>query len=556
MNEIKKIHLGRQPFTISVEAHRELRAYLDAIERQVGKRGEEVLKEVELRMAELLTERNITADKVVLAEDVDFLKEQLGKPGDFKDESGDEVESENGTDSGADEQRRLFRDTDNAMVAGVASGLAAYLRIDPLIVRLLFVVFTFTGAAGLILYILMWILVPEAKTQGERLQMRGKAVTVDNIKRVIDRADVPGAASRAGTALGRGLTTFFKVCLSVAGAVLAAIGFLLLISVATISIYFLVHGGQLGSDVVFPLGSREVIGLIAAGVASAMASLFILLTGLTMMRRKWFVPGWATATIVGLFLVGASLGTALAYEAVPGVRQRIKDAHKTQVRPLTEFKNVVAIGEDTRFLFHPSDTYYATISYMGKVTEQNVQLIVEGDTLKIDSSKFMDQTLCIIFCVTDMRDLEIRIYAPSVDHVTVRGDDASFISVDELKQQRMTLDVAHNSRATINYAYTEEVRISEPRRGGNRVIEMSNIKSGQGANHDMITILEESVTVDRADRLRIETDQTCSYEPIVYYQDQPTEIRVRDNPPIRSADELRSLQNPDISNDYNCVLPL
>ena len=554
MNEIKKIHLGRQPFTISVEAHRELRAYLDAIEHQVGKRGEDVLKEVELRMAELLTERNITAEKVVLPEDVDFLKEQLGKPGDFKDEGDDEPEA--AVEDGQDTRRRLFRDTDGAMIAGVASGLATYLRIDPLIVRLLFIVFTFTGAAGLILYILMWILVPEAKTQGERLQMRGKAVTVDNIKQVIDRADVPGAASRAGTAIGRGVTTFLKVCLVAVGAFMAVAGFLLLIFVVTVGIYLLIHGGQLGSDIIFPQGAREVAGLVAAGIASAAMSLFVLLTGLAIMRRKWSIPGWATATIVGLFFIGASLGTALAYEAVPGVRQRIKDAHKTQVRSLTEFKNVAATGEDTRFLFHRSDTYYATISYMGKVTDQNVQLVVEGDTLKVDSSKFMNQTLCIIFCVTDMRDLEINIYAPSIDRVTVRGDDASFVSVDELRQQGMVLDVARNSRAVVNYAYSEEVVVSEPQRGGNRVIEMRNIKSGQGANYDMINVLEESVTVDRADRLRVTTNQACSGEPLVYFRDQPAEIYIRDSPPIRTAAELHSFQNPDISDDYNCVLPL
>lgn len=554
MNEIKKVHLGRQPFTVSVEAHRELRAYLDAIEHQVGKRGEDVLKEVELRMAELLTERNITADKVVLSEDVDFLKEQLGKPGDFKDEGG-EAESE--TEESSDTQRRLFRDTDNAMVAGVASGLAAYLRIDPLIVRLLFVVFTFTGAAGLILYILMWILVPEAKTQGERLQMRGKAVTVDNIKQVIDRADVPSAASRAGTAIGRGITTFLKVCLVATGAFLASMGFLLLISVATVFIYLLIHGGQFGSDIIFPQGTREVAGLIAVGIASAAMSLFILLTGLAMMRRKWTVPGWATATIVGLFFVGASLGTALAYEAVPGVRQRIKDAHKTQVRSLPEFKNVIATGEDTRFIFRPSDTYYATISYMGNVDEQNVQLVVEGDTLKIDSDKFMNKTLCVIFCVADMRDLEINIYAPSIDHVTVRGDDAGFYSVDRLLQERMVLDIARNSHVSVNYAYMGDTSVTTSGTTGDRTVELRSIRSAQATSYDMFNVQPESVTVDRTDRLRVVADRTCmDYSPEVYFRDQPQEIQIRDNPPVRNAAELRSLQNPDVSNDYNCVMSL
>ena len=82
MNEIKKIHLGRQPFVISVDAHTQLSKYLKAIEEHVGINSE-VHKEVEMRMAELLVERGITGEKVVLVEDVEFLKDQLGAPNDF-----------------------------------------------------------------------------------------------------------------------------------------------------------------------------------------------------------------------------------------------------------------------------------------------------------------------------------------------------------------------------------------------------------------------------------------------------------------------------------------
>src|SRR4051812_22489220 len=113
MNEVTKIHLGRQAFSISVAAHKALRAYLDAIEKQVG--DKDVVDEVELRMAELLAEHGVHGNKVVLPKDIDFLKKQLGSPKDFKDEDSQD-------DSGATngDTKKLFRDTENGMIAGVA----------------------------------------------------------------------------------------------------------------------------------------------------------------------------------------------------------------------------------------------------------------------------------------------------------------------------------------------------------------------------------------------------------------------------------------------------
>jgi hypothetical protein len=142
MNEIKQVHLGRQPFTISVEAHRTLKNYLDAIEKQADA-DSEVVKEVELRMAELLTERGITSEKVVLPEDIDFLKQQLGEPREFKDEKDSERDSDEAAadDASTVAPRQLYRDTDKGMIAGVAAGVAVYFNIDVLIVRILFVVY-------------------------------------------------------------------------------------------------------------------------------------------------------------------------------------------------------------------------------------------------------------------------------------------------------------------------------------------------------------------------------------------------------------------------------
>src|SRR5580765_5434301 len=149
MNEITRIHLGRQPFTASVEAHGELKAYIAAIEHHMH--DKDVIQEVELRMAELLTEHGITESKVILEEDIDYLKQQLGDPKDFSDSN----EEEDGADT-QPEAKQLFRDPDNGMVAGVAAGLAAYFGIDVILFRILFVIGTITGGWGLLVYIALW----------------------------------------------------------------------------------------------------------------------------------------------------------------------------------------------------------------------------------------------------------------------------------------------------------------------------------------------------------------------------------------------------------------
>lgn len=235
MNEIHNIHLGREAYTVSADAYKELHDYLLAIQKKAGK---EVADEVELRMAELLSARGVTTEKVVLDKDVKYLKEQLGTPSDFSDE----VAEDDTLDDAPDSQRRLFRDMDNAMIAGVAAGLAKYFNVSVLAIRLLFVLLTFFGGATVVIYLVLWLLVPEAATNSDRLQMEGKAVNVDNIKRVVERADVPGATRRATRIATNTATRIVKIVLGIVGGVLVAGGVGVLLASTVAFIYGLIHG--------------------------------------------------------------------------------------------------------------------------------------------------------------------------------------------------------------------------------------------------------------------------------------------------------------------------
>jgi phage shock protein PspC (stress-responsive transcriptional regulator) len=431
MNEVKKVHLGRQQFTISVEAHKDLHNYLTAIEKQPGVQPE-VAKEVELRMAELLTERGITSDKVVLQEDVDFLKQQLGEPRDFKDEDENhdagKQEAEKGAKRDEEQQpKKLFRDTQNGLIAGVASGLAAYMGIDVILIRIAFIALSFASGAGVLLYILIWLLAPEAKTPSERLHMQGKAVTVDTLKEMVDRADIAGASERAsrnfGRGLGKALETFFRVIAGIIGVGIVIAGTAMMLWTVTLSIYLLIHGGRIGNEVAFPVGGREVWFVVLAFVTAAIVGFFMLMLGTTMVSRKWRLRSWLTAVLVGIFFVAASVGTALGFDAVPQVRERFRAAHHSQTRNLQEFNKVRLIGEDTAFRFKPDTKYYVELSYLGTVNTTLLTTVVDNKVLTINSDDFTKTPLCTGFCFYSGHDLTVTVHAPALEDASLPGTE-------------------------------------------------------------------------------------------------------------------------------------
>ena len=322
MNEITKIHLGRQAFTISVDAHKELRAYLEAIKHQVGKQGGDVADEVELRMAELLMERGVTGDKVVLLSDVTFLKEQLGKPGDFKEDNKDEDADQSAqTESGG--TRRLYRDTKHGMLAGVSSGLGAYFGIDPIIIRIIFVVLTLAYGWGIVLYLLLWLLTPEAKTPSERLQMQGKPVTVDTLKEMVDKADFKSAAERASTTASKALPTVLKGVNALVGVVLTTIGSAILFGGLSLGAFLLINGAQVNNQVVFPITTQEWVLASCILMTVAIVGLFFLVGGMALIRGKGGLPLWAGIALTTLLFASISIGAATTQAIWPQLEQRI-----------------------------------------------------------------------------------------------------------------------------------------------------------------------------------------------------------------------------------------
>jgi phage shock protein PspC (stress-responsive transcriptional regulator) len=186
------INLGGIVFHIDDDAYEMLHTYLIAIEKQFTSDEErlEVMSDIEARLSELFTETLNEKRDVIMKDDVSKVVEIMGEPEEFRDE---EAKNESSKSSKESKRRRMYnrnskkmyRDPDNRILGGVCSGLSAYFNVDPIVFRIIFILIALGMGSGLIIYIILWIVIPEASTTAQKLEMRGEAITIENIKKAV-----------------------------------------------------------------------------------------------------------------------------------------------------------------------------------------------------------------------------------------------------------------------------------------------------------------------------------------------------------------------------------
>lgn len=408
MNEVTKIHLARQAFTISVDAHHELKRYIEEISKQV--KDKEVVEEIELRMSELLIERGVDGNKVILPKDVDYLKEQLGSPADFGD--GDME-----TDIPASDSKRLFRDPDNALAAGICAGLSHYFGVDVLLFRIIFVVLTFITAGWMILiYILLWLLIPEARTSSERLLMAGKPINVKSLKAIVDDADFKGATKRVGGALNSPINRAFRICLKITGILFVLGGLASIFGLIAGQTYFFARSNAWYKNNIFPVGVTEHV-VLYIGVAVAMLlSLFVILFGIAIYKRRWPIKTWVTGVLFGLALIGITVGGALGASVYPTIRNAYNANTHSYTVSVKPFTGVTLEGDSVQSAnvdFYQSNNYQVVYNYYGHADINAIKTSVNNNVLTINGSGFNDRRDCSTICIPNSYELNITIYAPN-----------------------------------------------------------------------------------------------------------------------------------------------
>jgi phage shock protein PspC (stress-responsive transcriptional regulator) len=182
MNKTVTVNIGGIIFHIDENAYEKLNRYLESIRSyfKTSDGGEEIVHDIESRIAEMFSERIKDSKQVIVMLDVDHVMNVMGKPEEFVNEGASlEEETEK-----IYVKKRLFRDPDDKVLGGVCAGISKYLGIDPIWLRLAFVVLTLLGVGSfIIIYIILWVIMPKATTITEKLQMRGEPVNITNIQK-------------------------------------------------------------------------------------------------------------------------------------------------------------------------------------------------------------------------------------------------------------------------------------------------------------------------------------------------------------------------------------
>ena len=188
MNKTVNINLAGTFFHIDEDAFGKLQRYLAAIKKSLSdpQGSDEIIKDIEARIAELFTEKLESSTQVVTVKELDEVITVMGQPEDYMvdEEIFEDAPPRKRRSKSRSYHKQLFRDEDHKVIAGVSSGLGHYLGIDAVWVRLMWVLFTiFSSGIFVLIYILFWIIAPPAISTSEKLKMTGEPINISNIEK-------------------------------------------------------------------------------------------------------------------------------------------------------------------------------------------------------------------------------------------------------------------------------------------------------------------------------------------------------------------------------------
>ncbi|HPJ17387.1 MAG TPA: PspC domain-containing protein [Candidatus Woesebacteria bacterium] len=182
MKQTISVNLNRQVFYLDLDAYEELEKYLQAIKKYFKSESSEVVEDIESRIAEKFTDLIGKSTTAIQLLDVQKIIDEMGSLNDITGQDSSETIKDSST-----VKKKLFRNLDTKILAGVASGLATYFGIKPIWIRIVILVFLFTPATTwlvIIGYLAAWFVIPEAKTNWEKLEMQGKPTTVSQLQNI------------------------------------------------------------------------------------------------------------------------------------------------------------------------------------------------------------------------------------------------------------------------------------------------------------------------------------------------------------------------------------
>lgn len=338
MKEITRIHIAKTAYDIEVAAKKDLESYMQALERYAD--DAEILEDIEIRITELLDERGVQKGGVISAADVASLRERLGEPQEFAEE-GDVAAAL--VDDAEKPRRRLYRDEDQAILGGVLSGISRYFGFNPMWARIAFIILLLVSfGTAAIVYIVLWIAVPVARTAAEKLELAGKPITLAAIKQ---QGEAVAEAARTNNTA----QTVQNILLFLVGLFFAAVAFGSLIFTAFAGAGLLFGVGTSFNSPIAEFVATSEWQLVAAYVLFVVSGLLFTalnaILAIATFSKKWTKRiGISIVAIVLSGMLAFGGGSGLVFGHAQFIREKVHAMQETTVENLTnEFKNITAL---------------------------------------------------------------------------------------------------------------------------------------------------------------------------------------------------------------------
>jgi phage shock protein PspC (stress-responsive transcriptional regulator) len=416
---------------------------------QGDENAREIVDDIEARIAEKLTD---SGESTISKETVERMISEIGSAEALDDEGDVAVTSPT-------QARKLYRSLDGRVIAGVCSGIAAYIGIDPIIIRLLFIVSIFAGGTGVVLYLLFWIFVPTAKTPAQKLEMRGSAVTVGTLHKMIKEqsSSESSVVSRIlyfpfaaiGSAIGT-LGNSLPLLRKVAGIILALGAFfsILGISIGAALAGISITGKYFTSPLFAAVPHATLYGLIIAGfVAALIPLLFILALGMRLLRYRYSFGSSVGFGLIGAWFIAILLSAVLLASSVASYSRYIRTAPAyqkvTQDVPVGAFTEIDVIGNVS---VDVTEEGPRSVSLEGRQKDMGrVTATVENGILTVRENKVEDRNCA--FC--DSATPDVVIHAPDVSSISVENGS---LTLEDAAVPSLALTAKHgaNINATMD----------------------------------------------------------------------------------------------------------
>jgi len=476
MKKTLTVNLNNSVFHIDSDAYEALHHYLAEVESRLSEsERRDVMADIEARIAELFSEKLDKGKNVINLEDVDSVISVLGKPNQFADNEPDYEASSSANENSSSKQserksRKFYRDPDNAVLGGVASGLAAYLGWDVALIRVILVVLFFLSYSSIIpIYIIVWIVAPAARTVAQKLEMQGEQVTADrikeeinNMKNYVNSDQFEQKASSVGSRLGEVFSAVFKVLFGIFGAIMAFVGFVVLGALLFVLSLLIFEPSVLTgfTPEIHLLTTSHATLLVVAMLLVVGIPIFVLIYGairiLTGKKGSNKPLSWILFLlwVAGIFLF-AGFSARTIVSVVRGDNDKFSfywqdDVHEetsSQRIPVSDFHSLDVSGNIRVEL--TQDSVYSLQAVGGNSALSHLQTKVSNGVLRIYTEKFHVN-----------RNLTLYVVMPELRGLKVSG--ASEVNSDNrFTSDNMEIELSGMSKANLNVHVNKEMKVKQ-----------------------------------------------------------------------------------------------